>query len=288
MLTVGLPFFNNEKTLLSAINSVLIQTYTDWELLLIDDGSTDNSCNIAREIAALDKRITLLSDGHNRGLIYRLNEIIDLARGDYIARMDADDMMMPNRIEFQMDALLKDLSIDVIDCAVFTIDENNKPIGIRGNTPLVIESKRMVLKKSLLIHPAIIAKKAWCQNNRYRDGFHRAEDYELWCRTFEKSKFSRIKAPLYLYREGSVNIKNYAASMKTIRKVLQLYGPEVFTQKELVIEILKTYLKGYFYKLFGFFGLHYLLTAKRNAALSEMQVEQIERIILKIINYRSS
>ena len=103
MLTIGLPFFNNDKTLADAVKSILIQSYKDWELILIDDGSTDGSNDIAKKFASIDNRIKLVSDGQNRGLIYRLNQIIDLAKGEYIARMDSDDMMMPGKLAKQME-----------------------------------------------------------------------------------------------------------------------------------------------------------------------------------------
>ena len=80
-----------------AICSVLNQSYIDWELLLLDDGSTDESLNIAKSFT--DGRIKIISDGMNRGLIYRLNESINMARGKFYARMDADDIMHPDRIK---------------------------------------------------------------------------------------------------------------------------------------------------------------------------------------------
>ena len=99
MLTIGLPFYNNEKTLADAIKSVLVQSYTDWELILTDDGSTDTSLSIANEFAKNDKRIIVISDSINKGLSYRLNQIADMTTTRYLARMDADDMMMPRKLK---------------------------------------------------------------------------------------------------------------------------------------------------------------------------------------------
>ena len=98
MVTIGLPFYNAEKYLALAIESVLQQTYTNWELLLLDDGSTDNSLSIAQSYAQKDSRIKVISDGKNKNLATRLNELPSLAQGLYLARMDADDIMHSARI----------------------------------------------------------------------------------------------------------------------------------------------------------------------------------------------
>ena len=100
LVTIGIPFYNASQFLEYAIKSVINQTYTNWELILVDDGSTDDSLSIARSFN--DQRIKILSDGVNKGLVSRLNEIILNSRGSYIARMDADDIMHFERIEKQI------------------------------------------------------------------------------------------------------------------------------------------------------------------------------------------
>src|SRR5687768_1505996 len=151
-LTVGLPFYNNASTLADAINSVLLQSYSNWELVLVNDGSTDDSLLVAERFTARDSRVRLINDGKHKGLISRLNEIIDLAQGDYIARMDADDMMMPAKLERQMSVLMQDPRIDVIDTAAYTINEKDEPIGIRGMEALDTIDKKKALKNVLLFH----------------------------------------------------------------------------------------------------------------------------------------
>ena len=88
LVTIAIPIYNAEKFLQYAVQSVLNQTYTNWELLLMEDGSTDSTLPICCEYVKRDKRISLIRDGINRGLIYRLNESIQLAKGKYYARMD--------------------------------------------------------------------------------------------------------------------------------------------------------------------------------------------------------
>ena len=106
-VTIGISFYNAEDYLSDAIKSILVQTYSHWELILIDDGSKDNSLKIADTYAAKDKRIRVISDGMNKKLPYRLNQITSEAKGDYIARMDADDVIAVDRIEKQVNFLEK-------------------------------------------------------------------------------------------------------------------------------------------------------------------------------------
>ena len=121
MVTIGLPFYNAEKYLALAIESVLQQTYTNWELLLLDDGSTDNSLSIAQSYAQKDSRIKVISDGKNKNLATRLNELPSLAQGLYLARMDADDIMHSARIERQLSVLKAHPEIDVLGTNAYII-----------------------------------------------------------------------------------------------------------------------------------------------------------------------
>jgi glycosyltransferase involved in cell wall biosynthesis len=272
--------------LANAVKSILIQSYKNFELILINDGSTDNSYSIAYEIAKTDDRIKLISDGENRGLVFRLNQIIDIARGEYIARMDSDDMMMPEKLENQMKILLQNNHIDVIDTAAYTINEKDEPIGIRGTEDINTTDKKKLLKKTLLFHPTVIAKTSWYIKNKYSADFVRGEDFELWCRTFDNTVFHRIKEPFFIYREGNVNVKNYIASMKTFRKIIRLYSPAVLSKSEFIIEIVKTYLKSAVYYLFSLFKLQHILSSKRNTRLNATQVAEVKGIIDIIKNVK--
>jgi glycosyltransferase involved in cell wall biosynthesis len=272
--------------LADAIKSVIIQSYTNWELILLDDGSIDQSYKIAQELAAKDSRIKLLSDGENRGLIYRLNQIIEITQGDYIGRMDSDDMMMPDKLEKQMRILIENDTIDIIDTAAYTINEKDEPTGMRGTVDLSSWDNKKVLKKALLFHPTVIAKTNWYKKNRYDQDFIRSEDFELWCRTFSSTNFFRIYEPLFLYREGKVNIKNYTASNRTHRKILRKYGPGVLSPVELEWEILRSHLKSTVYRVFAIFNMQYTLSSKRNDKLNLTQVDQVKTAIQRIKSWR--
>ncbi len=288
MVTIGLPFYNNQDTLEDAVKSILTQTYTDWELILANDGSTDGSMSIAKKLAAADKRIKLIGDNINRQISYRLNQICEIAQGEYLARMDADDMMMPDRIEKQMKVLLADKSIDVIDSAAYIINEKNEPIGIRGMDDISEWTKKDVLMKGLMFHPTVIAKRSWYRTNRYDERFNRSEDLELWCRTFEYGSFSRVYEPLYIYREGRVNIKNYMASARTTRAILRLYHTGIINQGLFFTEMTKSYIKSGLYRIFAFFNLQHILSSTRNEKLSAEQKQKVITAIKQIKSFSTT
>ena len=116
-VSIAIPFYNAEKYLRDSIRSVFAQTHQDWELILMDDGSTDGSLAIAKSIK--DSRVSVYSDGKNKKLAARLNEITKLAKYDIIARMDADDLMSPTRIEKQLNILKDNLNIEVAPTSLY-------------------------------------------------------------------------------------------------------------------------------------------------------------------------
>jgi glycosyltransferase involved in cell wall biosynthesis len=222
LVTIGIPFYNSSLFLNEAIQSVLNQTYCNWELILIDDGSTDNSLEIANLYK--DSRIKVVSDGINIGLVWRLNQIINLANGHYLARMDSDDVMSTDRIEKQVNYLLKNRECQVIGSNYYVIDRTNKVIGERSELR-ILKTKADILKFGGLAHPTVMAHTTWFRKNLYDARFKRFEDLELWYRTIENSNFRILDDKLLFYR--SVGIPTY-------KKYLQSnIGIQLFFTKEL-------------------------------------------------------
>ncbi len=282
LITVGMVFFNTEKPMADAIKSVLMQTYSDFELIMIDDGSSDNSYAVAEQFSKLDSRIKLMpKEGGNKGVGYRLNQITDLAKGEYIVRMDADDIMLPEKIEKQMEVLLADESIELIDCpAVYVIDVDSTPVGKRKINDISDLTLAKILKcRTVFFHPTVIAKTSWYKKNRYNEDFKRGPDFELWCRIFGNTKYARLEEPLFIYREGRVSIRNYKISSESYRRSLRLHYKNNLSRFELQKEILNSYLRTYLYQFFGFFGLQHLLTATRNLKLNQFEKERISACI---------
>ena len=153
-LTVAIPFFNSEKTLHYAIESVLSQEFQDYELLLVNDGSSDESVDIARRYCT-EPRVRLIDDRKNYGLAPRLNQIAAEARGTFLARMDSDDIMHPHRLARQMDFLTKRKEIDLLGTSIYFIDGSYRITG-KKHTALV----RLCRKFSYysLFHPTVMGR----------------------------------------------------------------------------------------------------------------------------------
>jgi glycosyltransferase involved in cell wall biosynthesis len=279
LVTIGLPFYNDRLTLELAIKSVFAQTYQNWELILVDDGSTDGSLNIAKKIT--DTRARLISDGENKGLIFRLNQIASLAKGKFLARMDADDLMQPTRIAKQVEYLINNPDVDLVDTGAYSIYRNETPKGTRGLNDINTDPKQ-VIKHALLLHASVMGKTSWFINNRYDKEYLRAEDYELWCRTFRYSKFGRIKEPLYIVREGKINVKNYLKSSQTIREIIKRYGPEILSSFDLYKTLFILRSKELAYQLFSIINAHHVLVNTRNKKLVLEEQNLVNEIIDQI------
>jgi glycosyltransferase involved in cell wall biosynthesis len=199
LVTILMPFYNAGKGFKAALTSILNQTYENWELLLCDDGSTDGSLTIARSIR--DERVIVWSDGKRKGLAGRLNECIDRARGEFMARMDADDVSYPERFLKQVEFLLSHPEIDLVGCEMLIFGEDGSPLGQRR---LPEEHEGIVARPHLgfgLAHPTWMARATWFRKFRYDPAALRYEDAEMLYRSFRSSRFANLPEILYGYRE---------------------------------------------------------------------------------------
>lgn len=214
MVTIAIPIYNAESYLRNAIQSIINQTYKDWTLFLVNDGSTDGSLSIMQEFAALDNRIQIINDGQNKGLIARLNQSISLAKTKYYARMDADDIMYVTRLEEQVLFLEEHPEVDVLGTSIMTIDNKNTIIG----------SGLYFGSVETFVHPTVMGKVSWFRSNHYSEDAFRAEDFELWARTSSYSVFWALEKPLLFYREiGVPTLKKTIQSQKTLIRIFFNY-----------------------------------------------------------------
>ena len=280
-VSIGLPFFNARRTLADTVRSVLAQSYRDWELILIDDGSSDGSKELVMQIR--DPRIRIISDGVNLGLSARLNQISSLAQGTYLARMDADDLMHPERLSRQIAFLQANPQVDVVDTTTYTVDDDLTPLGIRGEEPLDCRPEA-VLRNGLLIHPTIMAKTDWYRSNPYDGVYVRAEDRELWCRTCTTTKFARLCEPLFFYREGLAgNIRNYVSTGVTVRKILRQYGPPMIGSWRTSVLQWQFLLRNFVYRAATALGMQGRLIQRRNRTLSGNEQGLAKAILQEIL-----
>lgn len=225
VITVGIPIFNAENNLKIAIKSVLNQSYSNFELILSDDGSTDRSLEIIKSFA--DERIRIVADGLNRGIGYRLNEQIKTSKGKYFARMDADDIMMPDRLKKQLHILESNENIDVLGGSAYLINNNNEILGIRESfSPNSLRD--LIEHGGLFIHPTIMGRIEWFRKNNYDCTLSRVQDFELWIRTYENSMFVSHRDTVLFYRvDGLPCQKKYHKAFLNTKLILKKHKDKI-------------------------------------------------------------
>ena len=273
-VTVGISFYNNEAVLADTIRSVFAQTYRDWELILLDDGSTDGSLALARSVQAPQVRV--VSDGVNRGLPYRRNHIARLARSEYLALNDADDLMHPERLERQVNYLDAHPEIEVVGTAIYTISRDNIPTGIRNRQP-VYSKPRSVLKHGVMMLGTVTGRTRWFLANPWNDAFRRSEDRELWCRTYGQSVFGKLQEPLLFYRESYRKpedyLRLYLLSCQYNRRIVRMYGPRMAGWPQTCWLILQSYVKAWIYRVATKLGLQTRIVQRRNQPLTDEEYD---------------
>ena len=219
LVTVLMPVYNGKKYLEEAIKSILNQTFRDFEFLIIDDGSTDNSV----EIMGLfnDARIRIERNKTNLGLIKTLNKGFGLSKGKYIARMDCDDISLPKRLSVQVNFMEKHPEIGVCGSWI-------KVIGLRKKFINKYFQKHEELKANLLFstsfaHPSVIIRKELIDkyNLEYDEQYKHAEDYELWSRMVGHTNMANINKVLFHYRmhPTSISKKNSSEQVENSNNV---------------------------------------------------------------------
>jgi GT2 family glycosyltransferase len=221
-VTVLLPVYNGAATIDQAVQSILIQTFSDFELLIVDDGSTD--ATPAKLASYRDPRVRV-ERLENRGVGGALKFGVEAARGDLIARMDADDISAPNRLERQVAALEANPDVGVVHALVHYMDRDGKPLA--GHQPDSGQQPTLhrwrLLWKNCVMHSTVMMRRSLLVEHglNYRDGCI-CEDYDLWSRLLFHTDFLRINEYLLWYRmhPGSASSRfgeNHVASMNQIR-----------------------------------------------------------------------
>lgn len=194
-----MPIFNCEKTLVIAVRSILNQTYSNWELLLMEDSSSDHTLEVARSFS--DPRISVFTDHSHKGLVHRLNDAVAISRGEYFARMDADDVAYPERLERQTKYLECHPEIDLLGCSMLVFRGNGVAVGSR----LAPETHQEICQRPsdgfYVGHPTWMGRTPWFRAHPYDPRAIRAEDQVLLLRSYSTSCFACLPEILCGYRE---------------------------------------------------------------------------------------
>ena len=211
LVSVVLPVYNGEKYLADAINSILAQTFSDFELILIDDGSTDGSPKILQAYEQRDPRVRVFVR-ENRGLVTTLNDAIDIARGKWIARMDQDDIALPHRLKCQLE-WLEITGSDISGSWVRRFGSSDKRLVKLRQTDEAIKIE--ILFCSPFAHPAVMMRTKLVKHLRYDIACEKAEDYDLWERAAEAGwKMTNVQQVLLMYRVHPTQISSKAALLQ--------------------------------------------------------------------------
>lgn len=198
-ISVVMPAYNAEKYVAEAINSILSQTFNDFEFIIINDASTDSTKEIIESFN--DSRIRLIDNEQNQGVAKSLNIGIAATKGKYIARMDADDIALPERFQIQFDFMERHPDIDICGSWIETFGDNQCIIKVPEQHN---EIKDELFFSCSMLHPTVIFKRDL--DLQYSSDFPRAEDYDLWCRKIDTWNFANIPKILLHHRVHSFQI----------------------------------------------------------------------------------
>ncbi len=207
-----MPVYNAEAYLAEAIESILCQSFKNFEFIIIDDGSTDNSASIIKQFTEKDSRIVAVSQT-NQGLGAALNRGINEAKGNCIARMDADDIAHPDRFEKQLQFMKENPECGICGTFHISIDHNGTELKKVTFPTADDDIKLHLLWYCPISHPTVMIQRVLVQENKYGGIYHNVEDYDLWLRLTEKTKFYNIPEYLLKYRKHE---KNYTRNKLTV------------------------------------------------------------------------
>jgi glycosyltransferase involved in cell wall biosynthesis len=237
LVSVIMSVHNGEAYLKKAIDSIYSQTYTHWELIIMDDCSNE----ITKSILALysaDPKIKIKTQLIQKGLTKNLNEAIELCNGEFIARMDADDICINTRLEEQINYLLRNNNTDALATFITLIDENDNPVGTWTDDRAATthnKIKRLLPYRNCIAHPTIMIRKKVLAQYKYNDEQINSQDWDLWLRmTADNLIIEKINTPLLLYRIHSksvTSISNTNSAYAKKQKIYKIYLKNIAAKK---------------------------------------------------------
>jgi len=222
-ISVAMSVYNGERFLAAAIESVLAQSFSDFEFLILDDGSSDASRAIAAHYAARDPRIRLTAR-ENRGLVKSLNELLTIARAPLVARMDADDVSLPQRFARQVAFLTTRPDVGVLGTWTEDIDENDAVYHLDVPDHPVDHQQFVTAVDAgapLLCHPAVMFRRDLVLSlGGYHPAFHHCEDLDLWLRLASVTQIANLPERLLRYRHYSQQVSSRHATQQQVNAAI--------------------------------------------------------------------
>jgi len=213
LVTVFTPVYNLEKYIEQTIRSILLQTFTNFEYIIIDDSSVDSSIEIIKKIN--DPRIRLIQNKTNKGIAYNRNLAIKEAKGEYLAMIDGDDLALPTRLEKQITFLEKNTNYGILGTEVVKIDKDGRELNkaIKYSIPDEEIPARMLFN-NYIATSSVMIRKSYIEDIKFKKDFIVAEDYEVWIRLIRRCRIGHIREPLTKYRihDDSISVKKKAVN----------------------------------------------------------------------------
>lgn len=200
LISVIVPMFNSKKWVEQSLCSLLAQSYANFEIIVYDDGSTDNGLDVIKRLKDKKNRIRIIHSDRNQGIVTALNTLIRESTGEYIARMDADDIAHPNRLEKQVNFMLAE-SADLCGSWFKEIGQGLRRVTRWPTTHEALEAA--FLFQNSICHPTAIARRCVFDDFPYRNNFSLAEDYDFFLRAIQKYKLANVPEALLSYRRHS-------------------------------------------------------------------------------------
>jgi glycosyltransferase involved in cell wall biosynthesis len=222
LVSVVLPVHDGEQYLAAAIDSILRQTHAHLELIVIDDGSRDGSATIAASFS--DPRLSVVRNERNLGLVATLNRGIGLARGEFVARMDADDVAAPERLAAQLQRMIEDPDLAVLGTNITYADATGRIAGHPRSLPCgPVLVRWRLLRGTCLYHPTIMLRRAALGDERYSPEYIHAEDYDLWLRLSRRHRLDNLPQRLLLHRRHgqSVSARHLETQLESAARSLR-------------------------------------------------------------------
>jgi glycosyltransferase involved in cell wall biosynthesis len=212
-VSVLMPAYNAERYLEYAVRSILQQKFRDFELIIVDDGSTDRTPNILSDFAKKDLRVRVTKNESNLGIVQALNKGLAMCRGEYVARMDADDIATHDRLLKQIGIIEKDPEISVLGASVCYIDAKGQELNVVREC----RTDKSLLSANPLLHPTVVIRKKVLDKigGRYEEKYRYAEDYFLWLKLSKQGKLHAIPDIVLKYR-----ISNEATRIAKLKGVI--------------------------------------------------------------------